>query len=65
MFKFPNEQLPQKGERVVTIVVKEMIYQGNSHDNGSDWIDDGQGFRAIMSWTPLSNLNQIIIENSK
>jgi hypothetical protein len=59
-FSCPAEKLPEIGQRVVTVMVKEMIYQGNDNDSGSDWMDDGQGFRAVMFWTDLKNLPAFI-----
>lgn len=37
-----------------------MTYQGNKDDSGSDWVDDGKGFRAIMFWTDLKNISEFI-----
>jgi hypothetical protein len=54
-FKLPQDKLPKKGQRVLTCVIKEMIYKGNEVNSGSDWIDDGEGFRAIMGWWDLED----------
>lgn len=55
MFEYPNEKIPNIGERVVVLVIKEMIYMGNDHDSGSDWLDDGKGRRTLLCWTNLKN----------
>ncbi len=51
--KMPSKELPKVGERVRVICVKEMVYMGNSHDESSDWRDDGYGDRAVMFWEPI------------
>lgn len=49
----PSEKLPEVGQKVVALVVKEMIYQGECDDNGSLWEEESNGFRAIMLWSEL------------
>jgi hypothetical protein len=51
--KIPCRELPKPGERVRVICVKEMVYTGNSDDNGSDWRYDGHGYHAILFWEEI------------
>ncbi len=55
----PNEQLPKIGQRVRVVCMKEMTYMGNSQDMSSEWMDDGQGHRAVMFW------DEIKVDNEK
>jgi hypothetical protein len=52
-WKCPKEELPEPGDRVEVMVVKQLIYQGNATSEGSDWLDDHQGPRAIFLWREL------------
>ena len=47
-----KEQLPEIGQRVRALVVKELVYSGNSEDSGSLWTYDGDGEHGIYSWCP-------------
>jgi len=47
-----KEQLPEKGQRVRTLVVKEMVYMGKMKDNSSEWLYDGKGEHGVYSWCP-------------
>ena len=53
----PKEKLPEIGQRVKTIVVKEMIFIGDQQENSSMWKDDGEGNREIMFWRKLEEIN--------
>lgn len=44
----PCDRLPEIGQRVRCVVIKEMIYQGNDEKNGYNWLDDGEGERIII-----------------
>ena len=45
-----NDKLPNVGEKVIVLCIKEMFYSGNVFDNSSEWLDDGLGIRAILMW---------------
>jgi hypothetical protein len=49
------EKLPERGQRVTTLVIKEMIYMGDEHDESSNWMDDGNGDRGIIAWEKIVN----------
>lgn len=51
--KRPRHELPRIGQRVRVLCVKEMVYKGDLHDDSSDWLDDGEGFRGIMLWEEI------------
>lgn len=46
----PIERLPEKGQRVRVICIKEMIFEGDSDGKSSLWKDDGEGSRCVMLW---------------
>lgn len=46
-----KEKLPEVGQRVRVLVVKEMVYKGNLKDNSADWMYDGQGEHGVYSWS--------------
>lgn len=50
----PTNKVPEKGERVETIVVIHMIYVGNEDQESSEWFEDGTGSRGMLFWRPLS-----------
>ncbi len=54
----PFDKLPAIGQRVQVICMKEMIYKGNGDNDGSDWLDDGEGKRGIFFWSPIENEEQ-------
>jgi len=45
-----SEKLPEVGQRVKTMVIKEMTYMGDKQEASSMWKDDGEGKRAIICW---------------
>jgi hypothetical protein len=49
------EKLPERGQRVRTLVIKEMIYMGDPQDDSSAWMDDGHGDRGIIAWEKIVN----------
>ncbi len=51
--KKPRHELPKIGQRVRVLCVKELIYKGDSHDDSSAWLDDGNGVRGIMFWNEI------------
>ena len=51
--KRPRHELPKTGQRVRVLCVKELIYRGDSHDDSSAWLDDGEGVRGIMFWEEI------------
>jgi len=46
-----RDKLPEIGQRVRVLVVKEMIYKGDLKDNQANWLYDGEGEHGIYSWT--------------
>ncbi len=53
--KSPTKDLPEVGQRVRVICVKEMIYMGNSHNKESDWEYDGQGVHGMLFWEEIKD----------
>jgi hypothetical protein len=49
------EKLPERGQRVRTLVIKEMIYMGDEYDESSNWMDDGNRDRGIIAWERIIN----------
>lgn len=53
-----KEKLPDIGQRVRVLVVKEMVYKGNVSEKGCDWMYDAEGEHGIYSWCAKLNYNQ-------
>lgn len=49
------EKLPEEGQRVRALVIKEMIYMGDQQGDSSAWMDDGYGDRGIIAWERIVN----------
>lgn len=47
-----KESLPHIGQRVRALVVKELVYKGNTDGKGHEWTYDGEGEHGIYSWSP-------------
>jgi len=47
-----KQALPEIGQRVRVLVVKEMIYEGIADDGGYVWRYDQEGEHGIYSWNP-------------
>ncbi len=45
------DKLPEVGQRVRDLVVKEMVFKGNLADNSADWLYDQQGEHGIYAWS--------------
>ena len=45
-----KEKLPEIGQRVRVLVVKEMIYKGNVSDGSAEWLYDGTGEHRAYAW---------------
>lgn len=49
----PKEKLPEIGQRVNVLLIKELIYMGNEDQEESDWKYDGEGFHGIVQWQEI------------
>lgn len=45
-----SEKLPEVGQRVKTMIIKEMTYMRDKQEASSMWKDDGEGAREIICW---------------
>lgn len=46
-----QEKLPEIGQRVRVLVVKEMVYKGQLDDNSAQFIYDQEGEHGIYAWS--------------
>lgn len=49
-----QEKLPEIGERVKVVCVKEMIYKGSEENSSALWEDDGEGERFVIMWGTIN-----------
>lgn len=53
-----STEIPKIGERVLCLVVKEMIYEGDEKISSSCWNYDGEGYHGFIQWWPLSKIEE-------
>ena len=46
-----EEKLPEIGQRVRVLVVKEMVYKGQLDDNSAQFMYDQEGEHGIYAWS--------------
>lgn len=57
-----SEKLPNVGDRVFALVIKELTYCGDATENSSAWMENYSGFKGIFGWIAM---NQEVINQLK